>query len=156
MSKEQLTHFKEPLRVELDNKSNALTLLDNFVYVIHDYKEQGYQEIIVVPKGFVSTASNLNGFRLGRFGNLLKISIMHEYLYYLADRYNSKANYSKAEADELMLQALKNNRCNIVKAYSVIFLVKFIRFVEKSKWAFFRVFKISPKLSQKFVDIAKS
>lgn len=155
MPKEQLTNFKEPLRVELDNDSDTLTLLDNFVYVIHDYKEQGYQEIIVVPKGFVSTASNLNGFRLGRFGTLLKISIMHEYLYYLADKYNIKANYSKAEADELMLQALKNNKCNIIKAYAVIFYVKSLELMKKSKWRFLRAFRVKPKSPEKFVDIAE-
>lgn len=109
---DKIIDFQEPLQIEIRDNGDII-LLRSFAYKLNNSSFETADEVIVVPCKFVSRK-----FRFLKSGVGLKISILHEYLCSLYDKYNKNYNITRQEADKILLESMLNNGYSKISAYS--------------------------------------
>ena len=108
MAQNDLQKFTDPIRAEISNDGDIITLLKGFKYIRAEYygtpeEKVPKNAIICVPTGYVS-----NGFSVPFpftafvpcFGRGVKCAILHDFLY------GSQGNVSRKEADTIFYEAM--------------------------------------------------
>lgn len=104
--------FTSPIICKISNDGKSYELVVGFGY----YRKDNHDNVIIVPKGFISDGFTNLGFHglVQKFGKGLKCAILHDFLYE-----NGKSlGYTRKQADDIFLEAMLETRafCKI-KAY---------------------------------------
>lgn len=118
-----MSKFTTPLKVEMHDDGKNWTLLEEFEY----YRENDKNSIIKVPKGFVTDFASVPRI----FWNIIpptgtkrnpvgKSAVLHDHAY---DK-SCPINFTRKEADDLFLEAMKAVGVSKIVRYTLYYCVR--------------------------------